>query len=233
MIESGLWLDILTVSLWGGLVASDTTAALQIMISHPLVSCAVVGFLLGNFPLGFAVGIILELVWLNELPVGAAPFSEGNIGATVAAATAVVLFEQTGRQSPSMALALICGVFISIVGGHVVIFMRHVNSKLYSNLLNCKNLTDRRVRQTHLFGIFLLFINGFLLTAASLFLFAYFLLPKVLYYIPGSWDKILEPVSVSFFGVGCGVLLYMFYKREKWWLLIVGVLGGIGFAAFM
>ena len=79
---------LVALSIWGGMVALDTTAVLQVLISHPLVSCSVVGFLLGNFKIAFMIGVVLELIWLNELPVGAAPFSEGNIGATVAASNA-------------------------------------------------------------------------------------------------------------------------------------------------
>lgn len=52
-------------------VGLDRTAALQIMISRPLVAGPLVGFLLGNIFTGLTVGMLIELLWLCRMPVGA------------------------------------------------------------------------------------------------------------------------------------------------------------------
>ncbi|OGC08575.1 hypothetical protein A2V82_14655 [candidate division KSB1 bacterium RBG_16_48_16] len=227
-----MWLEILAVSLWGGLVALDTTAALQILVSHPLVSCSVVGLILGNFPLGFMIGIVLELVWLNEIPVGAAPFAEGNIGATVAASVAIMTVEQTARSGAVLFLSLMIGVLVSVIGGRLVIFVRYVNSNLYHKLINVQSLSTRRIVRTHYSGIFFSFILGFLLTMTSVLLFAKIMFPPLIHVIPERLDPALGLVMATFLGAGCGVLFYMFFKQKKWWLIGLGVLGGV-FSGFL
>lgn len=226
-----MWLELIAVSFWGGIVAMDTTAALQIMISRPLVSCSIIGLLLGDFQLGLIIGIFLELLWINELPVGAARFSEGNVGATAAAAIAITSKELTFREGPSMAFALICAVFISIVGGYLVEYMRKINSKSFENLLKAKDLTINKVFKTHVSGIGLAFLLGFFLTGTSLILIGKLLLPRIIAFIPENYDKLFNPVGISFLGVGCGVLIYMYIRNSKYWLLIFAGLF-IGFLVF-
>lgn len=221
-----MWCDLLIISLWGGIVALDTTAAFQIMISHPLVSGSVVGLLLGNFPLGFAIGIILELIWLNELPIGAASFAEGNIGGTVAAASAILVVEETSRSSPSIALALLLSVLISWIGGHLVIFLRQVNGKIYQSLLRRKRITVKLVSRYHRLATSLSFFLGFILTAVSILLFAYWLFPVLIGVVPSSWDKFLEPMSSAFLGAGFGVMIFMFLQKKYWWLFVISLVGG-------
>ncbi len=206
----------------------DTTAAFQVLISHPLVSGAVVGLLLGNLPLGFAVGIILELVWLSEFPVGAAPFSEGNIGATVAAAIAIIVAERTGRPVLSESLALLVGVFVSMIGGRLVILLRRANGRLYQSILDNKKLTVKMVERYHFSGIALSFLSGMCLTALSVVFFGVLILPAIVSYLPASVDDFLAPVRTAFLGIGCGVLVYLFLSRKNWWLMVVGAAIGIG-----
>lgn len=50
----------------------DRTAALQLMISRPLVAAPLTGWLLGDPLAGLLIGALVELLWLGRLPVGAA-----------------------------------------------------------------------------------------------------------------------------------------------------------------
>jgi PTS system mannose-specific IIC component len=50
----------------------DRTAALQVMISRPIVAAPLTGWLLGEPLVGLQVGALVELLWLGRLPVGAA-----------------------------------------------------------------------------------------------------------------------------------------------------------------
>lgn len=50
----------------------DRVAALQIMISRPIVAAPLAGWLLGDIETGLQIGLMLELLWLARLPVGAA-----------------------------------------------------------------------------------------------------------------------------------------------------------------
>lgn len=50
----------------------DRTAALQIMISRPIVAAPLVAWLLGDITVGLEIGLMVELLWLARLPIGAA-----------------------------------------------------------------------------------------------------------------------------------------------------------------
>ncbi len=223
-----MWLELVTVSFWGGIVAMDTTAALQIMISRPLIASSITGLLLGDFQSGFFIGIFLELLWINELPVGAARFSEGNVGATAAAAIAITSKNLIFRQVPSLALALIIAIPVSFIGSYLVDYMRRINSKSFENIFKSQYLTIQQVSRAHLSGIGLAFLLGFLLTGICTFLFGHLLLPLLIALIPEYFDKFFKPVGITFLGVGCGVLIYMYIKNIRyWWLILLSVFIGL------
>jgi PTS system mannose-specific IIC component len=223
-----MWQDLVVVSLWGGLVALDTTAAMQILISRPLVSCSVVGLLLGGFPLGFMTGLIFELLYLDELPVGGAPFNEGNVGATIAAGLAILLDQQLGRPDLAVALAALAGVLMSKAGGELVVQMRTINTGIYSRLLEVKHINPGTVSRYHLMSITLMFAAGAVATFAGVALF-FLLFRHTAHLVPASWDRHLHTVAFAFLGVGCGVLLHHFYERKNWWHLAIG----LGFGAML
>jgi len=224
-----MWLDYFLISIWGGMVALDTTAALQVLVSHPLVSCSLVGLMLGNFPLGFLVGLILELIWLNEMPVGAASFSEGNIGATVAAAVAILTAQQSDRIGVYLPLALITAMVVSVIGGRMVVLMRQLNGRIYSRLIERQSPSPPQVANSHHLCILMMFLSGVLLTLVSVFLFQ-----TISVYLcrtlASTFDAWMRPISFAFFGVGCGVMIHIFASRKHGWMIALGLLmGGVFF----
>lgn len=84
----------------------DRTAALQVMISRPIVAAPLAGWLLGDVFVGLQVGLMVELLWQSRLPVGAAVPPDDTqvaIGATVLAlGTGSVLAQN------SLAFTLLC-----------------------------------------------------------------------------------------------------------------------------
>ena len=61
--------EILLLSALGGLLALDERVGWQSLLSQPVISGAVVGFVFGDFVTGVSVGVVLELVWLSILPM--------------------------------------------------------------------------------------------------------------------------------------------------------------------
>ncbi len=221
-----MWVELVAVSIWGGMVALDTTAALQLMISQPLVAASVIGLLMGNVMIGFTIGLLLQLVWLNELPIGAAYFSEGNIGAAVAAAVAILCFEATARLEPVLLLALIWGILTSYIGGKMVILLRNFNGKRYHTLLTMEPIRMSHIRKMHLSSIAQLFICGVLITMITTLLGGRLFLPAVIDVLPVFVDAWLAPVQHTFLGIGCAVLLYIFVNKKNWLLLGGSLIGG-------
>ncbi|MFW6134655.1 MAG: PTS sugar transporter subunit IIC [Elusimicrobiota bacterium] len=63
-------MNILIVSLLGGIITSDSIALGEFMISRPIFCGPLIGLLFGDITTGLYVGMILELIWLTILPLG-------------------------------------------------------------------------------------------------------------------------------------------------------------------
>lgn len=227
-----MWLDIFWISLWGGVVSLDTTAMLQIMISRPIVSCTISGLILGNFPLGFTMGILLELLYIDQLPIGAAKFAENNVGSTAATAVAVITANQfIDRDIPAIAFSILIALYISTFGGMLVSRMRQANGKLYDNLLKSEKITIRKITLTHFLGIGRAYLLGFFCIFSTSLIFGT-LLPFIVRLIPTQFDKIIAPVQGGILAAGCMSLVQIFWaKNQKKWIIILGI--GVGVLYFL
>ncbi|MCK5680327.1 PTS sugar transporter subunit IIC [bacterium] len=111
-----MWLDLplffwLTakVSLFGALCALDRTALLQMMFSRPLVAATCGGALAGNWELGLLIGVLLELYFLSEIPVGTIIPTDDTLLALAAGGTGAALsgLEQNGAHAPGTLALLV------------------------------------------------------------------------------------------------------------------------------
>ena len=58
------------LSLFIAFLGLDTTIAFQVMISQPIFSCPILGWLLGDPLTGMEIGAMMQLLWLNNIPAG-------------------------------------------------------------------------------------------------------------------------------------------------------------------
>lgn len=112
------------------LLGLDRTAALQIMISRPLVAGPLVGFLLGDATTGLTIGMLLELLWLCRLPVGAnIPHDDTQV--TVGATTLAIALSGTVAGGASLVLfAVIVALPLGKIGQFVERNVRSRNQNL-------------------------------------------------------------------------------------------------------
>jgi mannose/fructose/N-acetylgalactosamine-specific phosphotransferase system component IIC len=119
--------------LWGGVVAVDTAAFLQVLVSQPLVAGSVVGLVWGRVDVGLEMGALLQLFALNVLPVGGRTPEDFAVGTVVGTATAAVL-SQTDPVAAAQGGPLVYGLLIAFataLGGKAVItWVRHRNEGL-------------------------------------------------------------------------------------------------------
>ncbi|MBI5236877.1 MAG: PTS sugar transporter subunit IIC [Deltaproteobacteria bacterium] len=91
-MQAEIFVGALTVSAAGGFMSLDRTAAFQTMVSRPIVAGPVTGYLLSNIEAGLVSGMLLELLFIGDLPVGAyLPAHETALTVLVTALTAVML----------------------------------------------------------------------------------------------------------------------------------------------
>ena len=102
MLLTSIWISIVAA-----IISLDVTACWQIMISRPIIIGPVIGYLCGDFSHGIITGAMLELIWINTLPLGASiPL---DAAATTVVATASAIFMErwwTGTEPAAIAIGL-------------------------------------------------------------------------------------------------------------------------------
>ena len=106
---------------WGTLVGLDLVSVPQAMIARPLVAGTVAGWIAGDTEAGLRVGLLLELLALDVLPVGASRYPDygpATVGAAAFAAAA-------GGWESSLGIAAAIGVVVALVGDWSLFRLRH------------------------------------------------------------------------------------------------------------
>ena len=158
-----MFLDVLRLSLLGGLLGLDGTSVGQFMVSRPLAAGVFAGLVVGDPALGLAVGAILELYFLVSFPTGGARFPEGATATVVAVGTAAAL-HGPGALPLGVALGLTWGQ----VGGASVTLCRKANARLVPEA--GESVAPARVGRVLALTLALDFARAFVVTATGLLL---------------------------------------------------------------
>lgn len=98
--------------LLGGLLSLDRTAVLQTMASRPLVGATLAGWLVGDPALGLLAGLLLELLWLMDLPVGASVPPDESLSGVLAGVFAAAAPDAWAPEARAA-----CGVLLAVPAG--------------------------------------------------------------------------------------------------------------------
>jgi PTS system mannose-specific IIC component len=118
--------QLLPLVLLAAVAGLDTVSFPQMMISRPLVAAALGGALGGEFGAGLVVGVLLELLALDTLPVGATRYPEWGSASVVAGALAAQLMDRSAAAIP---LAVLVGLVTALGGGWSMIQLRKLNAQ--------------------------------------------------------------------------------------------------------
>jgi len=155
-------MDLLPLTLLGGLLALDGTAFGQFMISRPLVAGVLTGWVVGDPAQGLLIGGILEVYFISIFPVGGAEFPEGGPPTLVAVAAGVAVSGPAG-----VAFGTFLGFLLSRLGAYSIRFLRRVNGRLAPDPSR-REVTASRVVWAHITGVALSFVRGCLLSLVGL-----------------------------------------------------------------
>jgi mannose PTS system EIIC component len=121
------WIVVI-LSIVGGLLHLDRTAAFQFLISRPLVSSTVTGLILGDVKTGLMIGMVLELLWLGTQPLGTALPPDDTIVAVAAPAAGIIAGRLLGSMDASLlGLALLISLPLSEAGRMLDSKVRKIN----------------------------------------------------------------------------------------------------------
>ena len=203
-----------TTALFIGFLSLDTTIAFQVLVSQPIFSCPIIGLLLGNAPLGFEIGLLMQLIWLSSIPAGATSFPEGNLASMIVCAV-MIYFEKLPEQNILLTLTFLFGILVSYLGASVTELDRRINGKLL-NLIN-READEGKVHQITILegGSILIY---FLLMSAL----AYVSLNVAAWAIAGlqgmmaaDLDAKLVIIKPVILGLGFGLTWPMFFKALR------------------
>ncbi|MFO7982912.1 MAG: PTS sugar transporter subunit IIC [Desulfuromonadales bacterium] len=169
----------------------DRTAALQIMISRPIVAAPLTGLLLGQPLVGLQVGALMELLWLGRLPLGAAIPPDDTQVAIGASFLSIVLGELTGLAGLEFTmLSTLIALPLGKAGQYFDRAARHWNGRVQRDAEKAVDEGDaQKAERQNWWGVFHFGISS-LGTFLSIVLFGSLLL---FYFAP----IMLEPLGKS------------------------------------
>ncbi|RMF62821.1 MAG: hypothetical protein D6743_11615 [Calditrichaeota bacterium] len=223
--------DFLFFCLMGGIVSADTESVGQTMVSQPIVACTAAGALFGNLPLGATVGLLLQLPYLVELPVGGGRVSLGNLGAFVAAGVAAQA-HSTFTAYPNAVLlgSVFWGILLSWIGAPLVSVTRTLNLRLLRLADAAAERCDlKMLTRLQYAGAFIALVFGALFSAAGLVV-GTFLISRLLQFAPGFLDwleavsHLVKPVLL---GAGAGAILWLYVTKSTRRYAALGAAAGL------
>jgi len=117
----------------GGIAALDATPVAQTMLSQPLVTATLLGWIWGDFDVAIRVGIVLQILAASTQPVGARTPEDYAVGGVVGAGTALALASHQGFsmvRDGCVMVGVLVALVAAIVGMPIVKWQRRFNEGL-------------------------------------------------------------------------------------------------------
>ena len=118
-----MFITSLILGLVGVFTILDSRLLGRLNFERPLISCTIVGLLLGDLQTGLSVGASIELMSLGLVVIGAASPPDMNMAAIICAAFAIL-------TDASVETALALAVPIAVLGQMLGVLMRTILSNL-------------------------------------------------------------------------------------------------------
>ncbi|MBF0528160.1 MAG: PTS sugar transporter subunit IIC [Deltaproteobacteria bacterium] len=154
--------DVVLVSLIGGLLALDRTAAFQVMISRPIVSGLITGLILGCPVTGAIMGALTELTWINSLPLGGDMPPNESMATIITTAAVILTWPYAGDATREyLAFGFLFGPPWARLAFIVEIHTRRINGTLaHLAVIAADKNQLRRVYYYNLAGLSLAFLTS-------------------------------------------------------------------------
>jgi len=171
----------------GALICLDRVAV-QVMVSRPVVAGPTIGLVLGDALTGLLAGALLELLWIDRIPIG--PYAPPHATFVAVLATAgAILAAPSGARPPRELIVLAVLLFAPAawLGQRMEILLRQWNERWVSRALEDAKAGDpAMLSRRHLsalagyFGASLLCLGALMLCGVPLLRWMYPALPPSL-----------------------------------------------------
>jgi mannose/fructose/N-acetylgalactosamine-specific phosphotransferase system component IIC len=190
--------------------------------------------MLGDVSLGLRLGILLQLLWLNQLPVGGAKVPEGNLAAVVA----VILVFMTKQWLNLYPNILIVGVVlyalgVSFLGTKLITLIRNRNILFLEKAI--AGLETGKVAILGKMTFIALLVHFVWLVAAVLISVwvGQVVFESLLPSVPLQWEHAARFVEYAIMGSGVGLTLNLYKEKYIQLHIILGMGIGILILAFL
>lgn len=204
-------IDAVLLCFLAAFLSLDTTAFGQFMISRPIVCAPLFGYLLGDIKTGLWMGMIVELMWSNIIPMGQAIPQDATSIAILSVIWGTKTFPgNKAAMIATLALAIPCGSLFK----QFDILMRYYNVKIVHWVeKGILSGNDDRLNKGIYIGMFLFFIKAFIFYLI-LFYPGQWLIIEFFPKIPAQLLKGLELAWTVLPLTGMGFLLIAFYHNK-------------------
>lgn len=214
-MDSALF-STLAVGALGGVLAVDGTSIGQFMVSRPLVAATAAGWVMGSPEAGATLGLILEALHLNVLPVGAARTPE----AAPAAVAAAAVYASAAPSAWFLFTAVLFALGWEWVGGETVHRLRQLNVAIAAPADPPLPVSD--LARRHLAAAALDFTRGALLTLVGAWI-----LWTTLHFVPeAAGSEWLARFTLGAVITACFGGTLAIFGRNRWPFLAAGVAAG-------
>ena len=192
-----MFTEIILVSFCGGLLCLDRVF-IQAMISRPVVIAPVIGLVLHNLYAGLVIGALIELIWLDRIPIGTYIPPNDSLAAVVATSTSIIAGQNLGGiSSPELiALSILMAIPCGILAKQMDLLIIKSNDTLSDRALaDAKKNNIRGIEQKNYLGLIKVFLFYVFYVLAILVIF----IPLVIWLYPKFNATLLSALSFTYY----------------------------------
>jgi PTS system mannose-specific IIC component len=191
-----LFTQIILISFCGGLLCLDRIF-IQAMISRPIVIAPVIGLILNNPYAGLIIGAMIEMFWIDRVPIGIYIPPNDSLVAVLATSLAILAGAKLGSVSPELiAFSILLFIPFGILAKQIDILIIKSNDHLSDQALeDAKNSDIRAIEQKTYLGLLktLLFYIVYLLVLQAI------CIPAVIWVYPKLAPAIIKMLTMIYY----------------------------------
>jgi mannose PTS system EIIC component len=191
-----LFTQIILLSFCGGLLCLDRIF-IQAMISRPIIIAPIIGLILNNPYAGLIIGAMIEMFWIDRIPIGIYIPPNDSLVAVLATSVAILAGQKLGSVSPELiAFSILLFIPFGILAKQIDIMIIKSNDILSDQALeDAKKSNIRGIEQKTYLGLIkvLSFYIIYLLVLQVIFI------PAVIWIYPKLASTIIKMLTMIYY----------------------------------
>ena len=191
-----MFTQIILLSFCGGLLCLDRIF-IQAMISRPIIIAPIIGLILNNPYTGLIIGAMIEMFWIDRVPIGVYIPPNDSLVAVLATSVAILVGQKLGNVSPELiAFSILLFIPFGILAKQIDILIIKSNDVLSDQALEDAIRSDiRAIEQKTYLGLLkvLSFYIIYLLVLQAIFI------PAVIWIYPQLTSAIIKMLAMIYY----------------------------------